>query len=184
MAEQRKELHPLVAHLEDLAKRDDRGALAALRRGLGQPPGTVAEMHPHVVPYIAGDRFGWPEQCCYIVAALFASHSKPGGRGNQGDTFRELSTAASGKATERSESVERRFVAMLKANREDLFNHLRHAVSLARSKEIAIDFHRLLTDIRNWDSDQRWVQRNWARSFWGSGGVTAPTETQGSITGE
>ena len=41
-----------LAYLRGLAKRDDRGALAALRHGLGQPPGTAAEMHPYVVQFL------------------------------------------------------------------------------------------------------------------------------------
>lgn len=34
--------HPYIIYLESL--REDRAALAALRRGLGQPPGTVPDM--------------------------------------------------------------------------------------------------------------------------------------------
>jgi len=173
--------HPLIAHLEDLAEREDRRALAALRRGLGRPPGTVPEMHRHVMPFLDHpDRFGWPEQCCYIVAALFAAHPAPGGKGNLGDAFARLAEETSGKPGERAESVERRFVALLKADREDLFGHLRHAVNLARSKEVHIDYGRLLIDIRNWDSDDQWVQRNWSRSFW----ATRWEEPQTTSTGE
>jgi hypothetical protein len=39
------EQHPFIRYLVSLAERDDRGGLAALRRGLGQPPGTVAETY-------------------------------------------------------------------------------------------------------------------------------------------
>jgi len=159
--------------------------LAALRRGLGRPPGTVPEMHPHVQPFLAADGLkGWREDCCYIVAALLASHPDLGGRGNLGDTMRRLSEAVAGKPGERADSVERRFIALLKADREDLFGHLRHAVSLAKAKEVPVNYDRLLRDIRNWDSDQRWVQRNWARAFWGSGSVAGHNEPQPANTGE
>lgn len=39
-----------VDALNRLVAREDRAALAALRRGLGKPPGTVAEMYPLVEP--------------------------------------------------------------------------------------------------------------------------------------
>ena len=58
-----------IARLESLAKREDRAALAALRRGLGKPPGTVAEMAPYVEPAFDGA----PDEA-YIVASLFGLH--------------------------------------------------------------------------------------------------------------
>ncbi len=44
--------HKFIGHLEKLVKEQDRGALAALRRGLGKPPGTTREMDRHVLPYL------------------------------------------------------------------------------------------------------------------------------------
>jgi CRISPR system Cascade subunit CasB len=150
----------LIEYLKDLEKRKDRGALAALRRGLGEIPGTVAEMHPHLARFLVDDDWGWWHECLYMIAALFASHWDPRGRGNIGDTLRNVAGATG------SESIEGRFLALLKAHRDDLFDHLRHAVALARGKEVPIDWSRLLKDIIAWDSDARWVQRDWARSFW------------------
>lgn len=151
--------HPLIIYLKGLADRSDRGALAALRRGLTGPPWTIVEMHPHVARFLP-DGWGWPHQCLYMIAALFASHPAPGGSGNLGDALRAVAGAT------RSESIEGRFMALLKAHRDDLFDHLRHAVDLAKGKEVRIAWNRLLKDIRNWDSDSRWVQRDWARAFW------------------
>ena len=73
--------HRLIRHLKGLAAREDRGALAALRRGLGGIPGTVVEMHPHVRYWIEPGARGWWEDTCYIIAALFASHPDRDGRG-------------------------------------------------------------------------------------------------------
>jgi CRISPR system Cascade subunit CasB len=154
---------PLIAHLKALAQREDRGALAALRRGLGEPPGSCADMHPYVVPFLKPDRWTWYEQCHYIVAALFGLHPEIGGIGNMGDTFRSAVDAARS-----DESTERRFVALLKCHRDDLFDHLRQAVGFAKSKHACVNWDRLLRDIQRWNSDQGWVQREWARSFWGA----------------
>lgn len=152
---------PLVDYLQQLAQRQDRGALAALRRGLGRPPGTVAECHPHVAPFLPGQGWGWRHECCYIVASLFAMHPDSAHQGNMGDTMRRVAKEAD------SESVGQRFMALLKSHRDDLFEHLRHAVSLAAAKGVAVNWDRLLRDIRHWDSEDGWVQRWWAQSFWG-----------------
>ena len=67
----------------------------------------------------------------------------------------------------RRELAEKRFVALLNCHQEDLPDHLRHAVSLLRSKEIPIDWARLLRDLRWWHREDKRVQRDWARAFWG-----------------
>jgi CRISPR system Cascade subunit CasB len=154
---------PLVGYLKGLARREDRGALAALRRGLGEPPGSCADMHPHVVRFLKPNRWTWYEQCRYIVAALFGLYPEPGGRGNMGDTLKAVA-----HADRSQDSTERRFVALLKCHRDDLFDQLRQAVGLAKSKDARVDWGRLLRDIQHWNSEERWVQRNWARSFWGT----------------
>lgn len=180
--------HPLIEHLKGLAERDDRGALAALRRGLGQPPGAAPEMHPHVLPYIGTEKWTWNEQCCYIVAALFGLYpDRPWGQqGNLGDTFQGIASAQTGRLGEAPESVERRFVTLLKAHRDDVFDHLRHAVSLAAARDVPVHWEQLLHDIRRWQSEDRWVQRNWARAFWGqSPAASEPEQTeQTTATGE
>ena len=162
---------PFVAHLGDIARRDDRAALAALRRGLAAVPGSVAEMHPCVTPFLPSGTWQWLHECYYITAALFGLHPDPRGQGNMGQTMRMVSDRAGGA------SIEQRFVALLKCHRDDLFDHLRHAVSLAKSKEVPICWEQLFRDIRNWDSDQQWVQRNWARSFWGSATAAPAVKT-------
>ena len=153
--------NPFITHLKDIARRDDRAALAALRRGLGMRPGNAAEMHPHVARFLPTGPWHWLHDCHYIIAALFALHPEPRGRGNMGDTMRLVSDRSGG------ESIEQRFVALLKCHRDDLFDHLRHAVSLAKNKEVPVNWEQLFRDMRYWDGDSQWVQRNWARSFWG-----------------
>jgi CRISPR system Cascade subunit CasB len=76
------------------------------------------------------------------------------------------------------EAVERRFVALLNAHPEDLDKHLRHAVSLLKAHEIPVDWLRLLGDLRGWGNPERYVQRNWARAFWGGRQDADTTEAQ------
>lgn len=152
-----------ISRLKELARREERGALAALRRGLGRPPGAAVEMHAYVMPFLPKEGpWTWWHQCHYVVASLFGMHPESASTGNMGDTFRQIQMASAGGG----ESIEKRFMALLKCHRDDLFDHLRQAVSLARSKDVRVCWERLLRDIKRWDDDRGWVQRKWSQSFW------------------
>ncbi len=150
----------LIDYLEELAQNEDRGALAALRKGLGKSPGSVPEMFEHIIPYISQGASTEEENACFMIASLFASYPNGSGEGDMGATFRRIAN------TTGSDSVEGRFIALLKCHPDELPEHLRHAVALARSKEAAIDWGQLLFDVKRWDDQDRSVQRRWARSFW------------------
>jgi len=155
------EPHPFVTYLESL--RENRAALARLRRGLGRPPGTVADMFPYVAPWVPADAPRALEDAHYLLAALFAAHPDAGGSGNMGEHFRRVvrdEPAAAG-------AVERRFTALLAAHPDDLPFHLRQAVGFLRSKGVPVDWQQLFADIRGWAQPDRPVQRRWARAFWG-----------------
>jgi CRISPR system Cascade subunit CasB len=190
----------LIDHLEKLAEglAADRGssrsraALAALRRGLGRRPGTVAEVEPHVAPYLP-ETPSRRDDAYYLVASLFALHPEGGwqrapderGPTNLGASFRRL------QAKEREqggtgENVDKRFVALLNAHAEDLPEHLRHAISLLKAHNVPVDWRELLRGLlswdansRSWDADSRRVQRAWARAYWGASGA-APSEPAGA----
>jgi CRISPR system Cascade subunit CasB len=149
-----------VEYLEGL--REDRGALAALRRGLGQPPGTVADMYRYVVPWLSDETPRWREAVYYQIAALFAYHPAPGGRGNMGDHFARTRDPQGDNT-----AIERRFTALLAAHADDLDTYLRQAIGFVRSKEVPVDWHQLLSDLLAWGHPNRYVQQRWARSFWG-----------------
>lgn len=167
-----------VNALQQLVEREDRGTLAALRRGLGKEPGTVAEMHPFVLRWMPSTTTAWQERDWYLVASLFAIHQRnwppaaDGRAANFGTSFAQL-----GQKTD-SGSVERRFVALLNADREDMPQHLRHAVSLLGSHDIRVNFAELLRDLGRWDHDSRWIQRKWARSFWGNAPRTEDADVE------
>src|SRR6266446_2558675 len=167
-----------AAYLEELGDRHDgRGAMAALRRGLGQPPGQVPEADRYILRWLPSEPSPWQlreETAYYLVAALFAWHQIPwhqaeGEKGlrNFGASMRALVNQV------QSGGPERRFIAILSCSRVELPDHLRHAVSLLKSKAIAIDWAQFLTDIRQWEGEDRRVQSDWARAFWGE----VPPET-------
>jgi CRISPR system Cascade subunit CasB len=154
--------HPFIAYLEALRDREDRGALAALRRGLGQEPGSAVEMFRYVVPWLPSQVSRQAEAAYYLVAALFAYHSSPGGEGNLGAAFRRT-LDPQGDNT----AIERRFTALLAAHPDDLPFYLRQAIGFLKSKERPVDWQQLLTDLLAWGHPDGYVQRNWARAFWG-----------------
>jgi len=158
-------IHPFIAHLQSLAEKQDRGALAALRRGLGQPPGTAAEMFRYVEPYLPQKRSSAQEAVYYIIASLFALHSKPTNVGNMGSHMAAIRVEGG------EDALDRRFTALLAAHPDDLPNALRQAISYLKSKEVPVNWNQLFWDLQNWDDkrdDPRYsVQKKWASAFWG-----------------
>ncbi|RLC41268.1 MAG: type I-E CRISPR-associated protein Cse2/CasB [Candidatus Coatesbacteria bacterium] len=187
MEEEREEIW-FINYLKSLVEDErKRGALAALRRGISGPPGTVPDTYPYVVPNLPtqispDSRYAIPY---FLVASLFALYFTGKGREqlkseeeyNLGRAFR-LAEEEDKKQSDKPEkkgkddkdkgsSTERRFVALLNAHYDDLHNHLRHAISYLRSKDIPIDWQKLLKHIVNWNHPDRWVQKELAKGFWG-----------------
>jgi CRISPR system Cascade subunit CasB len=105
------------------------------------------------------------EDSYFLVASLFAIHPEHAAAGNFGGSMWRIATDG---GNEPSPSADLRFRRILEAEREDLAAHLRQAVRLAatRSTPVAIDYHRLLSDLLWWEHPERRVQRAWARAYW------------------
>jgi len=165
---------PLIKFLEGL--RNDRAAMARLRRGLGKSGGTP-EMCRFVAPFLPNDANAYVIDRYFLIASLFALHPESAGRGSSmGKVFRAMMAA--------SPSVERRFENLLNVDAKDLGGHLRQAVSLAKSKGVWVDFHQLFNDIWHWNYPGRSVQMRWAREFWGYEKDQDATSTQNEPKGE
>ena len=154
-----------VDHLRKLAEQD-RGALAALRRSLGFAPGAYAAAMPCVEPFAVSDGTREPQrQALYLAAGLFAANP----RHRNGTS---LATAlAEAKLRRDSDSIERRFIALLGADTEALPVHLRHAASLLAAEELACDYAALTQDLGYWldpwqDEARDRVRQHWARDFY------------------
>ncbi|WP_437877030.1 type I-E CRISPR-associated protein Cse2/CasB [Sorangium sp. So ce513] len=156
-----------IAHLRKLAKDEDRGALAALRRSLQDRTGIAPAACPHVDPWLPRNEDPYRDRAFFLVGALFALHPDPDGEGvSLGDAFWAINDDQKRRGAGDNESLRQRFVALLDAHAEDLPNHLRNAVSLVRSKGKRLDWDRLLRDVLAWRSDSRHIQRRLAREFW------------------
>ncbi len=167
-----------VRHLEALADPENprgRAALAALRRGLGKEPGSIAEIHQYVLPALPAGLSTREEDRYYLIAGLYASYPGANWRSDDPTSRTDLGASfARARGEDGGESVERRFVALLNCHEEDLPYHLRHAVSFLGARQVPIDWARLLVDIESWGHEERFVQRAWARSFWAPG-TAAPS---------
>ncbi len=156
-----------VAALEDLVRREDRGALATLRRGLGKPPGTVIELFPYVVPYLPTDgdeRRAW---VFFAVAPLFAFHpvSWPAGESRGWTNFGASVARLAQRLDHGSAGLEARFLRLLAAEREELPLQLYRMLTLFRPHQVPVSWVRLLRDLVQWDHPERFIQRQWARAF-------------------
>lgn len=168
-----------IVHLKRLAD-SDRGALAVLRRGAGFVPGTYPPAFPYVerfvsdVEHVQGSR----RLARYLVATLFALHPKhvPG---------TSLAAAFGRLMRERdSASLEKRFVALLGAEPEELPVHLRNVITLLASDGLACDYAALELDLAKWlhsygDQSRDRVRQQWARDFYRaleSSGQRAPSD--------
>ncbi len=148
-----------VSYLEEIS--EDRQKMAALRRGLGLPPGTCAAMYPIVVTRLPRDCPREIEELYYLIAALYSLHPSSSYQGNLGDHMRQAIGDQS------SDAVERRFTRLLSTHWDDLPNELRQTISFLKSKEEKVNWHQLITDLKFWKHHDHFVQRRWANAFWG-----------------
>lgn len=154
-----------VEHLRRLGERD-RGALAALRRSLAFAPGAYPPAYPVVERFAAKE--GTREAlrlALYLSAGLYALNPRHHSRRSFADAL------AQAMIERKSDSIERRFIALLSADAESLPTHLRHAVQLLAAGELGFDFTLLLDDLAVWldpwrldDRDR--VRQRWARDFY------------------
>jgi CRISPR type I-E-associated protein CasB/Cse2 len=150
---------PLLRQLYSLAGLDggkpDRQALARLRRaGTGEPKALLGA-YPYVIP-VTGTR---SIDDSILLASLFASHPERG-KARLGRALRIVMRERN------SQSVELRFLSLLQASREDLDQHLRHAIALCRSAGVPLDWEDLEWVIRRWKDPEHTRQKRLAFDFW------------------
>lgn len=167
-----------IGYLLNLAKKgkDDRGALADLRSGLGKEPGEMGRVHKHVAPYLPEKNYN--DRWYYLTATLFGAFPQHRRGRSLGAAFRPLK--------QKSDSMEALFVALLNAHPDDLDDHLRHIVRLLESAKPPqpLDWFRLFEHLLQWDDPDGHVQLQWARDFYerNAGGTGSATDTNDNQT--
>ncbi len=144
---------------QHLAKRcvADRSAGACLRRSLSFPPGEWCGAFPYVEPYISGTS-DEQRKMFYLAAGLWASAKERDGDMPFGKAVRDYVKRM------QSESTEKRFIALLDADADQLPLRLRHMC--APLADYPIDFALLLDGLFFWESGGKRTQLNWARDFY------------------
>lgn len=173
-----------AAWLARLATNEERGTLAALRRGLVLDEEHLFDLYGCLPPNFLVGLSSGDERLYLMVAALFGYHPAAfreeelsERRCNLGASLRMLALARrqrhspdSAEADEAEDllpdSLKRRMEALLAAHRDDLFGHLRQVISLLKTEEIPVDWAQLLNDLQAWEWQGHPVQWQWSRAFY------------------
>lgn len=143
------------------AIKDDRGKMAALRRGLSDA--TQREAWP-VIASLGAD-FG--RIAPRIVSALFAEHPEEDTTAYSfGATCRRIGTD-NGREREIVESFERRFRRLLACDSDtDVAGQLKAWIRLAASRGVGVNYEQLFWDLDGWNNRADRIKLQWARDFW------------------
>jgi CRISPR system Cascade subunit CasB len=155
--------------------KNDNGAKADFKRALSGEPEHIRKVYPFVLPYI-GNVSEWEQKQIWIpVACLSVYYPQPI---REAEKQRNLGYSCRGLATAtNSEGADRRFRALLDLALTDVPSPLAALVRQMKSKGIAIDYPKLLADLRQWEHPNQYVQDHWARAFWGAA-FTDPSQEQ------
>ena len=172
----------LIAWLEQLNEADSK-VKAVLRHSLAFDPGQHIPAFTYVEPFLKGVEEGWRRNMHYLVAALWAAHWREG----QPDSKIKLAVAVGrydlehrnkviAEERRKTTSTEKRFIALLDADEDQLPHRLRQVVALLG--EQPIDFDALLYDLLRWKNhDDKRPQIDWARDFYSTLNPTSQNQT-------
>jgi CRISPR type I-E-associated protein CasB/Cse2 len=149
----------LVERLSQL--RDDRGAMANLRRGLS--PATEDRAWPWIARWcdITNER----QRTIYTaVAAAFATHPETADQGNMGTVMREIAQRNQ-KGDDGLKTFEAHFRRFLNCHSyQEVCERLPGVVRMAKQQGISIDYRQLFLDLCYWGDR---VKIRWAAAYWG-----------------
>lgn len=163
-----KVAHGFIENLQQLVA-EDRGARATLRRSLSFDPGAYPPVYPYVERFVGAERLADDSfrLALYVVAGLFALHPTQVNCSFSSSLAKLMLKRESG-------SIEKRFIALLGADAENLAVYLRQLVSLLAADDLGFDYERLLDDLitllnPRLDPERRDdIRSRWARDFYRS----------------
>ena len=100
------------------------------------------------------------EETYFLTATLFPL-AEAGGSGDLGASLRRA------RSDKNSKGLDRRVQALLDADEAQLPYRLRRAVFFLKSNRVRVNWERLLQDLLQWNASTRFIQRQWARSYFG-----------------
>ena len=160
-----------IEWLEKLNEKDNK-VRAVLRRSLAFDPGDCPAAYPFVEPFVKDEDSPWRREMLYLVAGLWAAHWR---QDRRGECMPLGKACAVYQQQSKSTSTERRFIALLDADSNQLSHRLRQMIALLRDYEL--DFEALLKGLLYWNSDRKRTQNQWARDFYRNLSSEEETET-------
>ncbi len=155
-----------ISRLIDLKNKDDRGALATIRRSFTRSE-TDFNVLAVIGKYMPGDLSIREIRTHMLVAGLFSINPVHSDKeyfdfGATLSSLRaELQNSNSG-----ADGLERKFSSLLNSEIDDLPFKLRQLMRFIAGKNIPVNYHILLSDLLRWGASDKYVQLGWARSFW------------------
>jgi CRISPR system Cascade subunit CasB len=142
----------------------DNGAKAAFKRALSGEPEHIRKIYQFVLPFLS-NASTWEQKNIWIPVACLSVYYPQ--NLSEDDKWRNFGQSCQGlaKAT-KSEGADRRFRALLDLSLSDIHSPLTAIVRQMKAQGIAIDYPRLLSDLRQWEHSEQYIQDQWARSFW------------------
>ncbi|MDW8392453.1 MAG: type I-E CRISPR-associated protein Cse2/CasB, partial [Oscillochloridaceae bacterium] len=133
---------------------------ARLKRNAGRTLHEARDVHRVFFRALPYEVAGRPEEDIYfLVATLYPLAKARSDGASLGATLRVV------RQLRESESIDRRFQALLDSDMEQLRFRLRQMVRLIAASEQPIDWNRLLNDLLAWRHPDRYVQLRWARDY-------------------
>ena len=165
----------VIDHLEKLVPQPDgeggdRGALARLRRGLrAEDPTREPDLFAVIGRFAYDDLSRSAERALFETAALFGKYPRRVGDfdGDLGTSMRLLARHKEKEGgADAAKPLERRFLALLNASQDTLFDHVRHAVGLLQREDVPVSYRRLMHDLHYFDHPDGFVRRDWSHHYW------------------
>lgn len=158
--------HDFVQYIQRLIVKNKGGVTAALKRSLQDEAESKLAAYPYVVPLLSPEaKYRKNDWAYFLVAGLLAVHPKHSDSEtmkNLGDTCRMLG----GENENPTASWVLRFKALLDAEQDDIAHHLRSIISIAKAKEIPVNYTQLLQDLLRWSKPEKTAQQFMAMRFW------------------
>ena len=152
-----RRVYPEVNKFVERLSQLDVSGRARLKRNAGK---TLAEARNLALFYqILPPGVSAYQEEMYFLAATLLPQVENRDCGNLGYSLRQTQTASNKKG------LDRRIEILLDADETQLPFRLRQAIHLLSSNRVSINWSRLLQDLLDWYSPSRFVQKDWARSY-------------------
>ncbi|MEZ4631642.1 MAG: type I-E CRISPR-associated protein Cse2/CasB [Deinococcales bacterium] len=163
-------------HQGDERQKPNRKALAELRRSLGFELGTYIPAYSYVESFHPSN---FDRPMYYLVAGLYALHPQ---HTQAEESFGQTLVKVQKEKEQISESLEKRFLALLNCQEENqLAHHLRQMIGIVKQAEVNLNYVKLLRDLIKWNSDDRYIQRHWAQDYYQGLSPQKPSSDENAV---